>query len=200
MHRLLIATTNPAKLEEAQTVLRSESIALLGLKDFPDIEIVPETGATFEENAALKAKGYFAQTGVPCVADDGGLVVDYLNGAPGIASRRWLGREAKDLELVEAILEKMKGIPQSRRQARLGGFVAFYDGHTLLTSQNWVEGYITERLVGEIQPGFPYRGILMIPKFSKVYGALSDAEHAEVNFRRKNLNALRPEILKHLRA
>gem|GEM_PF-2849376 len=207
MHRLLIATTNPAKLEEARAVLSGESITLLAPKDFSDIEVVAETGATFEENAILKAKGYFAQTGVPCVADDAGLMVDYLNGAPGVASRRWLnrpdpqglGHEATDQELVNAVTERLKGIPEHKRTARMGGYIAFWDGHTLLTSQNWIEGYITEHHIGEIQPGFPYRGILMIPKFGKVYGALTEAEHAEVNFRRKNLNALKPEILRHLR-
>lgn len=199
MKNLLIATTNSAKFAEAASMFVEEGIKILGLKDFPGIEIVPETGTTFEENAILKAKGYFSQTGAPCVADDGGLMVDYLNGAPGVSSRRWLGHAATDQELAEAIIEKMRGVPERERTARLGGYIAFWDGKTLLTSQNWIEGYITEKLVGEIQPGFPYRVILMIPKFRKVYGALTDTEHAEVNFRKKNLNALKPEILKHLR-
>lgn len=125
MHRLLIATTNLAKFEEAQALLRDEAITILGLADFSAIEVVDEAGATFEENAILKAKGYHAQAGVPCIADDGGLVVVYLNGAPGVSSHRWLGHSATDEELANAVIEKLKGVPQNQRTARLGGYIAF---------------------------------------------------------------------------
>ncbi|OHA09532.1 MAG: hypothetical protein A3A44_01975 [Candidatus Sungbacteria bacterium RIFCSPLOWO2_01_FULL_60_25] len=198
--KLLVATTNAAKFREARDALGDARIEILGLQDFPHVSAVPETGETFRENAILKAKGYFRQTHVPCVADDGGLVVDYLGGMPGVQSHRWLEREASDRELAEAILAKLKGVAPEKRGARLGGCIAFWDGATLLTGQNWVEGYISERLMGEVQPGFPYRAILMIPQFEKSYGDLTEEEHEEVNFRRKNLKALKPEISKHLRA
>ncbi|MEK7074387.1 MAG: non-canonical purine NTP pyrophosphatase, partial [Patescibacteria group bacterium] len=98
MKSLLIATTNPAKFEEASFVLRSSGLNILGLKDFSTVP-VEETGAMFEENAILKAKGYFEQTKTACIADDGGLMIDYLAGAPGVHSKRWLGYEASDQEL-----------------------------------------------------------------------------------------------------
>ena len=198
MKSLLIATTNPAKFEEAKAALSSENLAILGLKDFPGIVTVEETGATFEENAILKAKGYFEQTHIPTIADDGGFAVDYLKGAPGVSSHRWLGHEATDLELANAVLEKLKGVPSDKRAARLGGFVVFYDGEHLLKQENWIEGYVAEELMGEIKPGFPYRAILMVPQFNKSYGDLTEEEHEAVNFRRKNLRELKPKILELL--
>ena len=82
-------------------------------------------------------------------------MVDFLGGAPGVHSNRFLGRAASGEELAHAILEKMQGVPQEKRTARLGGFIVFWDGAHLLKSENWIEGYITEELMGEIQPGFP---------------------------------------------
>ncbi len=189
------ATTNPAKLEEARFVLQDETLTVLGLRDFPGIQPIAETGSTFEENAVLKAKGYFAQIGIPCIGDDGGLVVDYLEGAPGVHSHRWLGYDATDQELAEAIVKKMEGVPQENRAARLGGVVAFWDGARLLKEEHWLEGYIALRVMDAVTPGFPYRPILMIPQFEKPYSALTHEEHEQVNFRRKNLKALKEKIL-----
>ncbi|MEK9195719.1 MAG: non-canonical purine NTP pyrophosphatase, partial [Patescibacteria group bacterium] len=183
MKSLLIATTNPAKFEEASFVLRSSGLNILGLKDFSTVP-VEETGATFEENAILKAKGYFEQTKTACIADDGGLMIDYLAGAPGVHSKRWLGYEASDQELAQAVIEKMRGVPKEQRTAKLGGFVIFYDGSHLLKSECWLHGYIAGILMGEIKVGFPYRSLLMIPEFNKPYSDLSEEEHDQVNFRR----------------
>ncbi len=199
MPRLLIATTNPSKFEEAKKVLADTSLEILGLKDFPQIKLVAETEDTFKKNAILKAKGYFAETGIPTIADDGGLVVDYLGGAPGVESKRWLGRDASAKELAEAILEKLNGVPQEKRTARLGGFIAFFDGKNLLLNENWAEGYIADRLMCEVKPGFAYRSILIIPQFGKPYGELTEEEHRAVNFRQKNLRELKPKILKLIR-
>jgi len=196
MKTLLIATTNPGKFEEADFVLRSSGLNILGLKDFPRVVPVEETGATFEENAILKAKGYFDQTKTPCIADDGGLMIDYLHGAPGVHSKRWLGHDASDQELAQAVIEKMRGVPQKeQRTAKLGGFIIFYDGIHLLKSECWLHGYIAKNLIGEIVPGFPYRPLLMIPQFNKPYSDLTEEEHDQVNPRRKNLEELKPKIL-----
>ena len=198
MRSLLIATTNPAKFEEASSMLAGSNLTILGLKDFSAITAVEETGATFEENAILKAKGYFEQTKTPCIADDGGLMIAYLDGAPGVHSKRWLGREANDEELAAAVLKKMHGVPQEKRTARLGGLIVFWDGEHLLKQENWIEGYIADHVMSEIKKGFPYRPLLMIPQFGKPYSDLTEEEHAQVNFRRKNLQILKPQILEIL--
>ena len=199
MKRLLIATTNPSKFNEASAVLTDDKIKIMGLKDFPDVKPVPETGDTFLENAFLKAKGYFSQTGIPCIADDGGLMVDALNGAPGVHSHRWLGYEAADKELADAILQKLEGVPQEKRSARLGGVMVFYDGEHLLSQENYVEGYIADRLMGEIKPGFPYRPIFIVSALNKPFSETTAKEDEKVGFRQKNLKELKPKILELLK-
>ncbi|OHA09280.1 MAG: hypothetical protein A3B37_03885 [Candidatus Sungbacteria bacterium RIFCSPLOWO2_01_FULL_59_16] len=196
--KLLFATTNAAKFREACDALGDTRMEILGLRDFPHVSSVPETGETFRENAVLKARGYFRQTDIPCIADDGGLIVDYLGGMPGVHSHRWLGHAATDQELAEAILERLEGVSRQERTARLGGVIAFWDGAHLLESENWLEGYVADRLMGEVRPGFPYRALLMIPEFNKAYAELTPEEHQKVNFRRKNLESLTPHIIEHL--
>lgn len=198
MKSLLIATTNPAKFEEISSILSSGGLEILGLKDFSSIQIVPETGDTFFENAFLKAKGYFEQTGLPCVADDGGLMVDYFDGAPGVNSHRWLGYEATDQELAEAILKKLEGVPLEKRAARIGGLAVFYDGEHVIKEENYVEGYIAERLMGTIKPGFPYRPIFIVSAFNKPFSMLTEEEDHAVGARQKNFRALKPKILELL--
>ena len=198
MKRLLIGTTNPAKLEEAKTVLNGNGFEILGLKEFPHIEKIEESGETFEENAILKAKGYFAQTGIPTIADDGGLMVDALDGLPGVHSNRFLGYAASDEELVQGILKRLEGVPREKRTARLGGVIIFWDGAQLLRAENYIEGYIAEKPLDEIRPGFPYRPILFLPQFGKPYSALTHEEHEQADFRRKSLRELKPKILELL--
>lgn len=199
MPKVLIATTNPSKFQESSSCLAEEGVEILGLRDFPNIAPPEESGSTFEENALLKAKWYFAKTGIPCTADDGGLLVDYLGGAPGVDSHRWLGKSATDYELAAAILERLQGIPQPERTARLGACIVFWDGRHLLKREYFTEGYIADRLMGEVKDGFPYRAIFMIPQFGKPYCDLTDEEHEQVNFRRKTLKELKPNIFKLLR-
>lgn len=199
MKKLLFGTTNAAKLDEVRQAMRESGVEILGLKDFSGIRQVEEAGETFEENAVLKAKGYFAQTSTPTIADDGGLVIDALGGLPGVHSHRWLGHEATDQELVEAVLKRMEGIPQEDRTARLCGVMVFWDGTHLLKIENHIAGIIAEHLLDDIRPGFPYRPILFLPQFGKPYSRLTDEEHERVNFRRKNLHELKPHILELLK-
>ena len=199
MRPLFLATTNPAKLKEIEIVYTDSGIELKSLKDFPEIKAPEETGATFEENAVLKAKYYFEKTGLPTLADDGGLMVDALGGEPGVKSHRFLGHDASYAELAEAIVEKLKGVPKEKRGAKLGGTIVFYDGRHTIKSENFVEGYIVEELKEKPQPGFPYRSLLIIPQFGKLYKDLTYDEHEEVNHRRHNLYSLKPQIIEHLK-
>ena len=199
MKSLLIATTNLAKLGEMQSVFEGSGVKTLGLKDFSDIKLVEESGDTFLENALLKAKGYFIQTKISCLVDDGGLMVDYLDGAPGVNSNRWLGFKATDQELAGAILKKMEGVPSEKRTARFGGVMAFYDGKNFITEENYVEGFIAEHPMGDIKPGFPYRSIFIVAKFGKPYSELSEEEDKEVGARQRNLQTIKPRVLEFLK-
>lgn len=196
--RILIATSNPAKFEEAACVLECPGLNIVSLKDFPAIREVSETGSTFEENSRIKAEGYFEQAQIPTIADDGGLKVDYLNGAPGVSSKRWLGYGATPQDFAQAIVDALRGVPREKRQARLGSVITFWDGKSMLQEECWLEGYIAENIAGTVKPGFGYRAIFMISKFGKPYSDLTDAEHEEVNFRRQSLKRLKPKILELL--
>ncbi|MCX7625134.1 MAG: RdgB/HAM1 family non-canonical purine NTP pyrophosphatase [Candidatus Sumerlaeaceae bacterium] len=115
MRKLVIATTNRGKLRELEKLLEGMNVELLTALDFPAIEAPEETGATFEENAKLKALYYAEKTGEACVADDSGLVVDALGGRPGVHSARYA---ATDAERIAKILAEMRDVAGAHRAAR----------------------------------------------------------------------------------
>ena len=126
--RLLIATTNPAKLAEYRLILRGlgielelVSLAELGISETPE-----ETGATFIENALIKARFYFQRARIATLADDGGLEIDALGGEPGVRSHRWLGSGGDDSDqaLVDEVIRRMKGVEAGRRTARIRAAIA----------------------------------------------------------------------------
>ena len=115
--RLVLATRNAAKLRELARILEP-SVALAGLDEFPGAPDVPETGATFEENALLKARAIARHTGLPAVADDSGLSVDALGGMPGVLSARWAGGHGDDRANLELVLAQVAHVPDTRLGAR----------------------------------------------------------------------------------
>jgi XTP/dITP diphosphohydrolase len=115
--RAVLATSNAAKLRELARIL-GPSVPLAGLEEFPGAPDVPETGATFEENALLKARAVARHTGLPAVADDSGLSVDALGGMPGVLSARWAGGHGDDRANLELVLAQVADVPDTRRGAR----------------------------------------------------------------------------------
>jgi XTP/dITP diphosphohydrolase len=117
--RLLLATRNAGKLAELQRLLEAAvpGVEVVGLQDVPDYPDAPETGATFEENALLKAREAVRHTGLPAVADDSGLTVDALNGMPGVLSARWSGRHGDDDANTALLLGQVADVPDERRGA-----------------------------------------------------------------------------------
>src|SRR5579863_5106968 len=130
MRRLLIATTNPAKLAEYKLILRDMGIELelVSIADVGIFEIPDETGATFAENALIKARFYFERARIATLADDGGLEIDALGGEPGVRSHRWLGsggnENDSDQALVDEVIRRMKGVEAARRTARIRATIA----------------------------------------------------------------------------
>jgi XTP/dITP diphosphohydrolase len=114
---VVLATRNAAKLRELARILRS-SVRVAGLAEFPGAPDVPETGATFEENALLKARALARYTGLPAAADDSGLCVDALSGMPGVLSARWAGAHGDDLANLELVLAQVADVPDSRLGAQ----------------------------------------------------------------------------------
>ena len=198
MKRLLIATTNPAKLAEYRLLLRGLAIEPAALDDL-GIDISPvESGETFVDNALIKARFYFERCKLPTLADDGGLEVDALGGAPGVHSHRWLGRTAGDRDLAEEVIRRMKEVPRDHRTARLKTVAAlrWRDGRELRerTVEAALEGLIAKRVYDRIQPGFPYRAVLLMPESGKYLAELSAEQAAALSQRRALVEQLRPEL------
>jgi XTP/dITP diphosphohydrolase len=181
--RLLLGTTNAAKIREYRRLLGDLPIELISPSDPPP---VPETGATFQENALLKAHAYAAWSGLPSLADDGGIEIDALDGEPGIHSARWLGRAATDQELIAYTLERMNGVPPDRRGAQMRAVCALVQplggrprparsrararaaaersdagtGQGVTIGEGVMRGILREVAV-PFEPGFPYRALFV---------------------------------------
>ena len=173
---------------------------MLTLRDVKITVPVEEDGETLEENAVKKAIHYAYFSGMPPLADDGGIEVEALNGEPGVKSRRWHGYEASDEELIEMMLNKMKEVPWEKRQARFRVCLAFVMPNE---DEVWVRegahaGYIAES-PGQFVPGYPFRSLFWLPEFGKTLGELTpDEEAGAVLHRKKALIELLPVIKEKL--
>ena len=158
MSRLLLASRNAKKLAELQRVVDAAGITgleVIGLDAVPEFPEEPETGATFEDNALIKARSGARATGLPCLADDSGITVDALNGMPGVLSARWSGRHGDDAANNELLLGQISDVPDDRRG---GGFVSACalvrpDGSEVVVRGEW-RGMILRELRGP--NGFGY--------------------------------------------
>lgn len=189
MKELLIATTNPAKFAEYSLLLRGYDLKLLSLRDVRVDKQAPEDAATFAENARIKAAFYFVHSGYPTLADDGGLEVDELGGAPGVMSHRWLGAQGSDdRALAEAVVQRMAGFEPSRRTARLRAAAALvYTDRGVVSealAEAALEGIIADRCYPDIRNGFPYRSVLWLPSRECYLAELDEAEAARLSQRR----------------
>ena len=147
--RVLLATRNAGKLAELQRLLSSAvpGVDVVGLRDVPEYPEAPETGATFTENALLKAHEAVRYTGLPSIADDSGLTVDALNGMPGILSARWSGRHGDDDANSTLLLGQLADVPDERRGAAFVCAAAFVtpDGTELVLERQWRGQVIREK-------------------------------------------------------
>jgi XTP/dITP diphosphohydrolase len=198
--KILIASTNPGKTSEIKFGLQEltkQGIEILTLNDVVVGEDEPvENGQTFEENSFLKAKFYSDLTDLPAIADDGGLVIPYLNGEPGVRSRRWLGRAASDGELVVYTLKRLQDVARKNRSAHLEMSLCFYDPKTKknVFETEKIFGHISETANEKRVAGFPYRAVFIVDKYNKFYDDLTEEEHAQVNHRLIALKRLTKKI------
>lgn len=189
-----MATTNPGKMDEMKFFLKDLPLKLMSLKDLGIKEKAIEDGKTFAENAKKKAIFYAKISGLPTIADDGGLEINYLNGEPGVKSRRWInGKEGRDEDLINYALAKLKGVPLKRRGAQLRAVLALaLPNEKVYTSEGKVRGIIAEKAHFSRTPGFPFRSLLYLPQISKYYhhDDLTEKENMEYNHRGKALKKL----------
>ncbi|MGQ0763611.1 MAG: RdgB/HAM1 family non-canonical purine NTP pyrophosphatase [Acidobacteriota bacterium] len=170
---LLVATGNAGKLREIRALLSDLPITLLSLADFPTIEEVAETGSTFVDNAALKAFGYARQAGILTLADDSGLEVDALGGAPGVRSARYLGDHASYADRMNALLTALKAANRDARTARFVCALAIASDQQemLYTTEGTCKGRIAEAPRGS--GGFGYDPVFLPEGFTQTFGELS---------------------------
>jgi XTP/dITP diphosphohydrolase len=196
-HKLLLATRNKGKIEEFRRILdgiAAGKIDLLGLEQFPDLHDVDETGSTFEENALLKAREASYATGIPAIADDSGLCVDFLNGAPGIFSARWAGRHGDDKANTAKVLESLSGVPDEKRSAHFTSVAALVlpDGRSHVEEAHF-KGWILQSPIGDL--GFGYDPIFR-PEGLQISSAQMSAEEKDaISHRGKSLRAIAPHVI-----
>jgi len=200
MKSLLIATTNPAKFAEYRLLLREFDLEVVSLREVGIDAEAPEDGASFAENARLKARFYFERAEIATLADDGGLEVDALGGAPGVRSHRWLGEDADDRMLAEEIVRRMSGIESALRTARLRAAAALVLVEGGVRREHLVEaafeGTIATRCYPRVQAGFPYRAVMIVPQRGCHLAELGEEEAARLSQRRIMVEALADDLKK----
>ncbi|MCX7911920.1 MAG: XTP/dITP diphosphatase [Dehalococcoidales bacterium] len=197
--RLLIATNNQGKLHEYRSLLSDVPFTLVSPAELGLDIAVAETGTTFEENARLKALALADACGLLTLADDSGLEVDALGGAPGVYSARYAGEHATDRERISLLLERLRGIPEDKRTARFVCVIAIAapDGKVAL-----FRGECTGTIAGEPKGsgGFGYDPVFYLPELGRTMAELSPGEKNRLSHRaraaakaREYLKSLRPE-------
>ncbi len=187
--KIIMATSNKDKVNEIRQMLVGTDIEIVSLKEAGVSIDIDENGSSFDENAAIKANAVRDMTGQMAISDDSGLVIDYLNGAPGIYSSRFMGEDTPYSEKNAAILEKLQGVPDEQRSARFvcSMAIAYPDGHTQ-TVQGIMEGRIAHEIAGE--GGFGYDPIFYLPEKGCTSAQLTAAEKNAISHRGKALEKL----------
>jgi len=192
---LVLATGNPGKTAEIRDLLTGFPINIKNLDDFGPIPPVVEDGDTFDENAYKKASFVSKILGFPALADDSGLVVEALDGAPGVYSARYAGENASDQQRYTKLLDEMKG--HTHRQAAFECVISLaLPTGAALTYEGRCEGLISEKPAGD--GGFGYDPVFYYPPLNKTFGQLSREEKSRISHRGKALGELRDEFDKVL--
>lgn len=168
--RIVLATRNADKVKEITGIIQNPEYDLVSLLDFEHIPDIVESGDTLKENAFIKARTAFQYTGLPCMADDTGLEVDALNGAPGVRSSRFAGESCEYRENNEKLLKLMQNVPDGKRTARFRCVVALvHDG-----GEHWTEGICEGKIMIAYrgQGGFGYDPLFFIPRLGKTFAEL----------------------------
>ncbi len=181
--KIIAATKNKNKLREFGEILKGFEVVS---QEEAGVDIdVEETGTTFEENSLLKAKTIFEATGIAAIADDSGLCVDALGGAPGIYSARYGGEGYDDKGRVELLLKNMENVPDSERSARFVCAITLVSQEGIITARGECEGKIDYAPRGE--NGFGYDPVFFVEKFGKTMAEISPEEKNEISHRGKAL-------------
>lgn len=195
--KIILATHNRDKEKELQKSLEGLNVKICSLFDFPNIGEIEETGTTLLENSLLKARTVFDITGIPTTADDTGLEVDYLDGAPGVYSARYAGNNVSYQDNVDKLLIELDGVPHERRTARFRTVVTYIDKNEELWTEGYIDGIISETIIGD--RGFGYDPVFFVPHKGKTFAELSSDEKNKISHRGIALRKLRKILINVLK-
>ncbi|NPU84607.1 MAG: XTP/dITP diphosphatase [Syntrophaceae bacterium] len=197
MKTVVFASRNRGKIREIRALLAGLPISLLSLDDFPDAPDVEEDGETFLANAQKKALAIAHYTGHPALADDSGLTVDALDGAPGVHSARYAGENADDARNIEKLLREMKNVPKEGRNAAFRCILVICepDGSCESYEGAW-EGIIAETPDGD--GGFGYDPVFYVPALGKTVARLSLEEKNRLSHRARAFGKFREALERRL--
>lgn len=195
--KLVLATFNRDKARELLALLDLPGLELASLSDVRGATSPEETGATLLENAVLKAEAALKLTGLPAIADDTGLEVDALNGAPGVHAARFAGPSATYADNVRLLLERMEGVPRELRSARFRTVcVSVFPNGSRLEAEGLVAGRITDSPRGA--QGFGYDPVFEVPELGRTFAEMTTEEKNTISHRARAARALAEKLRRHL--
>ncbi|MEG0987865.1 MAG: XTP/dITP diphosphatase [Clostridium sp.] len=191
-NRIIFATGNAGKMKEIRLILSDLGMEVLSMGEAGFDEDIVEDGSTFAANAEIKAKAVWKKTGGIVLADDSGLVIDYLDGEPGIYSARYMG-DAPYSEKNKALIQRLEGTKEEQRTARfVCSIAAVLPNGEILHTEGTMDGVIAHRPAGE--GGFGYDPILYLPEYGKTSAELSMDEKNQISHRGKALKLMKKEL------
>ncbi|MCI9503343.1 MAG: XTP/dITP diphosphatase [Hungatella sp.] len=192
-HKIIFATGNEGKMREARLILADLGFPVLSMKEAQASCDVEENGSTFAENAAIKARAVWEQTGDIVLADDSGLVVDYLGGEPGIYSARYMGEDTSYEIKNQAIIHRLAEAEEEGRTARfVCAIAAVLPDGTELSAEGTVEGLIAHEPAGD--GGFGYDPIFYLPEYGMTSAQIPIEKKNEISHRGKALEAMKAKL------
>lgn len=201
MKKLLIATHNKGKLREISNFLSDLPLEIVSLSDIGISYDIEETGKTYRENSQMKALFYAEKSRLPAISDDGGLEIVVFGGAPGIKSKRWLGKNSTEESIINYMIKVAKELPDNNRKAFFKTVISL----ALPNGKVWsvtgeIEGIIAEKPYLKLLKGYPYRSFFYLPKLKKYYHEkeLTNDEQRMYNHRYKAIQKIKTIIKREI--
>ena len=197
MTKIIFATGNKDKMREIREIMQDCNVEILSMKEAGIDPEINEDGATFEENAIIKAKAVAAFTDAIVLADDSGLEIDYLNKEPGVLSARYMGEDTSYSIKNQSLIDRLEGVEKEQRTARfVCAIAAVLPNKEVLVTRQTMEGYIGWEQEGE--NGFGYDPIFFLDEFGCSSATLSPEQKNAISHRGKALRAMKEELKKYL--
>jgi non-canonical purine NTP pyrophosphatase (RdgB/HAM1 family) len=196
MKKIVVATHNINKQKEINALLKNLSVNVLGMEHFPNIESIEETGSTLLANSLIKSRTVSQITGLATIADDTGLEVDVLNGAPGVYSARYAGSNSTYEANVEKLLFELKDVPEALRTARFRTVISYVDLKKEFVNEGVIEGMITFKPSGN--KGFGYDPIFKPLGFEKTFSEISQDKKNKISHRALALKKIKKTLKEYL--